>query len=74
MYAPDYIAWCLIQHCSFCLAVCVGAAGPDLDHLVPGLARQTHLAVAVAAWFCLGCYVALAGRRAGAGVLTGAGE
>lgn len=51
MYAPDYIAWCLIQHCSFCLAVCVGAAGPDLDHLVPGLARQTHLAVAVAAWF-----------------------
>jgi len=25
MYAPDYIAWCLIQHCSFAL-LC--ASGP----------------------------------------------
>jgi glycosyltransferase A (GT-A) superfamily protein (DUF2064 family) len=54
-----------------CAAVCIGAACPDLDHLLPGAARTTHYALAVLAWVCVGGYVALVCGRSRAGVLRG---
>ena len=53
----------------FCIVVGIGACGPDLDHLLPGLSRQTHLLVVVAAWAGLGLYVSLSSRRVAARVL-----
>lgn len=50
----------LVGTCGVCLAVIAGAVLPDLDHLVAGLARQTHVHVAVAGWLLTGGYVALA--------------
>jgi hypothetical protein len=55
--------------CLVCGAVGLAGAAMDLDHLLPGLSRQTHLLVAVAAWAGLGLYVSLSSRRVAARVL-----
>ena len=61
----------LVSHPAFLVCGVVGLAGAamDLDHLVPGLSRQTHLLVAVTAWAGLGLYVALHSRHSPVGVL-----
>jgi len=61
----------LVPRSAWALCAVVFAAGvlPDLDHLLPGAARTTHLAVAVLAWAGLGVYVALCRGRVAARVL-----
>ena len=54
---------------AFCAVVFASGVLPDLDHLLPGAARTTHLAVAVLAWCCLGAVIALSSRRRRAVVL-----
>jgi len=61
----------VVSHPTFlvCVAVGLAGAGMDLDHLLPGLSRQTHLPVVIAAWAGLGLYLALSSRLASTGVL-----
>ena len=61
----------MVSHPTFVVCGAVGLAGAamDLDHLLPGLSRQTHLLVVVAAWAGLGLYVSLSSRRVAARVL-----
>jgi len=61
----------LVSHPALVICCAVGLAGAamDLDHLVEGLSRDTHLPVVILAWCCLGGYVALGRRRRRAVVL-----
>lgn len=61
----------LVSHPALIVCGAVGLAGAcmDLDHLVEGLSRQTHLLVVIAAWACAGLYIALCSRRPSIGVL-----
>ena len=61
----------LVSHPAFLICCAVGLAGAamDLDHLVPGLSRQTHLLVVIAACCGFGLHLALGRRRRRAVVL-----
>ena len=53
-----------------CVAVGIGACGPDIDHVVEGFARQTHVMVMLASWVCVGVYLARCSRLARTRILT----
>jgi hypothetical protein len=49
----------------------LGGVLPDIDHLVPGMGRETHLAFCVLALLCAGIYIAFGGGRVATRILNG---